>query len=952
MTWLSAVLLARKGTLDNASRQEAQAREAPWMPQKKVLDLVEKTVFDLALPQQARDYIFNCFQHGPYRRVQSNRGTNTNHCFFSRKMQNQQYLESRKGEWARAALMDADGSDVICFLAQPAPVQLVHKGPDGTARTTAIYHADFLVVRRNSIVVVQQRDLGVLTEDALTRPHEWYRDDAGTWHFRAADEAFEEIGIPHEVSHNDELSPVLIRNERFLQDYTRQGAPRLPEDKKNRLSAFIRERRMCSFYQTMMECELTADEINTAIVDNTVYVNLTEDLVDDTANLVLFSDGPTARAFKLAGGNVAEPPLPLPGSLFIRPGTRVDYEGKSLTVLVSGGKDVLLEDEYGKTQSLSVAAISNLHRLNLLSGDGFVADSDLRQLADYSPRELQDAIARLDAMRDPTKSDYEPDTIARFKKKIAGTRNDLEALLLLIDRSRDRGNHEARVSAENRALGRQAVTEKYNSPEGATKKATYHLYEDLCAQNREKSGAAMRPVSYTRFCQWVDEDKSTSSRKGKRHAYQEAEIPVWLDNSLPVHGVRPHEVCYIDHTPLNLSTKAPNGMALGKPWLSLGRDGNSTNVKALYISYDAPSARAVLMVLRDYVRRNGRLPRILAVDNGKEFHSNELEFFCRIFQMDIRWRPPGQPRGGAPIESLIGASEEEVIAQAKGNTRILKDPRLATKSVNPFNFTEWTLPSIYFAFVYWCFDIRANRIAPALGVTPNEYEQRRLAETGNRNHLLVQLDENMMLLTSPAPKQAFRRIHPRRGVFVDGAWYWHPDLAHVRKRSSVPVRVEPWMYVVVYVQLPEKWVAAVCSDSRRLGHRTRKEVDIVLREERRRSKSAANRDTLSPKNAAKMRRLWDPRNFDPRLSTQQSEMRYLYSMLGMAVAMPLRKDLFLDEKPGDTSPGATPSMEGCVHEVADADSSATPRAPPEGVSGNSQSETKRYDEDSQLPGYH
>jgi len=36
----------------------------------------------------------------------------------------------------------------------------------------------------------------------------------------------------------------------------------------------------------------------------------------------------------------------------------------------------------------------------------------------------------------------------------------------------------------------------------------------------------------------------------------------------------------------------------------------------MYLSYDAPSANTVLMILRDYARRNGRLPDTIVPDNG------------------------------------------------------------------------------------------------------------------------------------------------------------------------------------------------------------------------------------------------------------------------------------------------------------------------------------------------
>jgi len=117
----------------------------------------------------------------------------------------------------------------------------------------------------------------------------------------------------------------------------------------------------------------------------------------------------------------------------------------------------------------------------------------------------------------------------------------------------------------------------------------------------------------------------------------------------------------------------------------------------MILNYDPPSIKTVLMLLRDYVRRWSRLPRILVCDNAKEFRSHELRRLCQKLRIDLRFRPPGMPRGGAMVERLIGATEEEVLSQMVGNTINMKDPRLVTASVNGFNRAVWTLTAAYYA---------------------------------------------------------------------------------------------------------------------------------------------------------------------------------------------------------------------------------------------------------------
>jgi hypothetical protein len=57
----------------------------------------------------------------------------------------------------------------------------------------------------------------------------------------------------------------------------------------------------------------------------------------------------------------------------------------------------------------------------------------------------------------------------------------------------------------------------------------------------------------------------------------------------------------------------------------------------------------------------------------------------------------------------MGATEEELFADLQGNTRIMKeDTRLVTKSVNPFNRANWTLPGLHGAVERYLFEQRAS----------------------------------------------------------------------------------------------------------------------------------------------------------------------------------------------------------------------------------------------------
>lgn len=830
-----------------------------------------------------RTYIENCLKKGPSRKVQNHRG-NSLVRFTSNKLGTQIMLESRHGELPLAVLTDAD-SNTVCFFAQPPELSIDIKDETGRIKTSTTYTPDLLVIRSNEIVALESRDLTTLCKATVKNSYQFYKDEVGRWHYRGAEEALSQLGIKLEVFDNSRIPAVLVRNLRFLEDYTSHGCQPIDPNICDQLVAYIQDRKFVPFHYLIHEASFAADDIFKAVATRAVYVDLTTDLLDSTSDLIIFSNETLHTIHRKIEVAALPPPLPVPGTMVLRTGSKIVFDKKQYAVVLVGERDVLVRDEDAVTSTLPLDAIRHLHESGQIEADGLITNADSRTLAQCSPEALQRALKRLEAIDEPEKSIYSTRAINGFRAQVIGGRNRLEALLALTDRQADRGNRYSRISLRNRELGSAAITSNYNTPERGSKKSAYLVYQNLCVDVLEDSGQQIKPVSYQAFCGWCDDQESVKMREGKRANYQASRIVQSLDNAYPVHGTRPHEVCYIDHTVVNLATVSPHGVDLGKPTLTLASDGHTKHPRAMVLTYDPPSNKLVLLALRDYVRRWGRLPRVISVDNGPEFHSKELAFFCKIFEIEIRNRPPGMPRGGGPIERLLGATEEEIFAQQQGNTRQMKDPRLVTKSVNPYNRAIWTLTATYYALEEYAFDIRPNRVHPALGMPPNEFEQLREKETGYREHRLVRFDENLMLMTAPHARRPFHKVDIRRGIWVDNLWYQHPALRTIKKNTKVEVRVEPWLHRVVYVLVNGKWVAATAGNSRLIGNRTRREIEVSLREEKRISQISANKATVNSKSSRQLPSLWLPQRFDPRLAEQQKEMIYLYTPLGMTYAM-------------------------------------------------------------------
>ena len=100
--------------------------------------------------------------------------------------------------------------------------------------------------------------------------------------------------------------------------------------------------------------------------------------------------------------------------------------------------------------------------------------------------------------------------------------------------------------------------------------------------------------------------QQTLKRQGRRAAYVQEPFYIELDLKTPRHGDRPFEIGLIDHTELDVEViSAHTGQILGRPWMTLLIDAFSRCVSAFYVTFDAPSYRSCMMILRECMAAKG-----------------------------------------------------------------------------------------------------------------------------------------------------------------------------------------------------------------------------------------------------------------------------------------------------------------------------------------------------------
>lgn len=134
--------------------------------------------------------------------------------------------------------------------------------------------------------------------------------------------------------------------------------------------------------------------------------------------------------------------------------------------------------------------------------------------------------------------------------------------------------------------------------------------------------------------------------------------------------LRPHDEWEMDHGKLDViivhrKTRRP----IGRAWITVIIDVRTRVIVGWYVTLEAPgSLSATLALVRAILPKDDVIarynlthpfpvwgkPKVVHVDNAKEFCGHDLAKFCALYQITRRFRPAGRPNYGGHIERVIG----------------------------------------------------------------------------------------------------------------------------------------------------------------------------------------------------------------------------------------------------------------------------------------------------------
>jgi transposase InsO family protein len=341
-------------------------------------------------------------------------------------------------------------------------------------------------------------------------------------------------------------------------------------------------------------------------------------------------------------------------------------------------------------------------------------------------------------------------TVRRWKTKFRAAQQKYNCGYIgLLDNHMAKGNRQPRILQESEEFINKIIEEQYETLKQKGKLAVY----GILAKEWEKTGRTDKLPSYATFSSRIKQRsgyQQTKKRKGARAAYEQSPFYWELKLTTPRHGDRPFEIGHIDHTQLDIELVCSRtGRSLGRPWATVLIDAYSRRILAIYLTFDEPSYRSCMMLLRICVQRFSRLPETIVVDGGTEFGSTYFETLLAAFECTKKQRPAAKARFGSIIERLFGTTNTEFFQSLRGNTQITKNVRLVTKLNNPKRQAVWTLDELYEHFCAYSYEFYDCKENPALGQSPRQAFTNGLTLSGSRPQQQITYDENFKIFTLP-----------------------------------------------------------------------------------------------------------------------------------------------------------------------------------------------------------
>lgn len=754
--------------------------------------------------------------------------------FASRKMGCVIQAESHKGELPALYEWEHD-PNTHEFYDQPSCVKLAYR-TGGGKRVSHLSTPDYFVIMEGWMGWVECKPESELQKSFEGGSERFVPDGKGGWRCPPGDAFAAQFGLGFRVRSSKETNWILVRNLEFLSDFLAPDSPAADEEVQQEIQRAFSLNRWMVLTQLLEQDGISADTVFMLIARGLLFVDMEHELLAEPIFTNVCRDALSAQVYlgqKSGRSNQALVPLP---KVELRPGAPIVWDGRPWRILNVGNNDVFLEDEQKAISNLNLELFQSLASLGTITG--IPVDADPRyQLAEQimrraAPCDLEQAIRRcnqLDAAEAGTSS--VPARTLRYWRRRAeqGEIAYGNRFAGVVPRISARGNRRRKVAPKVVDTMNEIINTEVLTSSQPKITVCYGMVRNRCAER------GLIPPSEKTFRAEIKlrrEESVVLARQGRKAAYPLTEFQWQLDQSTPRHGDRPFEIGHIDHTELDVElVDSRTGANLGRPWLTILMDAYTRLILAFFLTFDPPSYRSCMAVIRNAVRRHGRIPKTIVVDQGSDFESLYFEALLARLETHKKSRPASKGRFGAVIERFFGVNNQAFIHNLVGNNQALQRPRSMSPSHDPRTLAVWTLPALTDAFDDFADCVYASLPHPALGISPAAAMTRGLALSGARAHVLIPYTEDFNRLCMPTTPAGKAVVRAGRGIKIKGVQYWHPAFREPEARNAkVAIVYDPFDVSRAYALIFGEWVLCRSEHQSMLERRTEREIATISQE--------------------------------------------------------------------------------------------------------------------------
>lgn len=790
-----------------------------------------------SIPEPTRSLINQIRSSGPSRRVGGG-CSNVSGRYPSRKMGVTVQFESHRVELAGIYEMEHDAA-VLEYFDQPSAIKLDYESVAGK-RMGVLHTPDFFVIRHDEAGWEEWK-----TEEDLRRlnrhnPNRYAPGGDEPWNCPPGQAYAKQLGLYYRVRSSAEIDWVFQRNIQFMEDYLRADSTAVAAGSRDIVIAYVLANPGLTLENLTRATadRVQADDIFRIIAANHVYVDLHASPLAEPSRVEVYCSAEAAFAARTDASGKTQ---------FISPsrlqcGSAFVWDARLWRVINVGDTSIGLLSERREMAELPMAAFDTLVQQKSIQmvpeypGKAFEATA-LERLSKASESDLRTANFRAGLVNRylhdrslPAGADTSLRNFLRWVARYRHAQADFGGGYLgLLPHHSAKGNRTPRLSEAVRRAMTEALEHDYETKKQKTLYSSW-IKLKLCCEN--KGIVAPSYKTFTVAAGQRDPYRQRLKRQGHRSAYPLEPFYWELDLKTPRHGDRPLEIGHIDHTELDVEVvSSRTGRVLGRPWMTLLIDAYSRRVAAIYLTFDPPSYRSCMMVLRECVRRHNRLPQIVVVDGGKEFSSTYFEALLANYECTKKQRPPAKARFGSLCERMFGVSNTQFIHNLQGNTLVMRNVRQVTKSVNPKGLAVWSLSELHGQLCEYLYEIYDTTDHPALGQSPREAFFTRLSETGERRHRMIPYNEGFMIFTLPTTTRGTAKVLSGRGVKIHHVYYWCEAFRDSEVQGKqIAVRFDPFDVGVAYAFVHKQWVQCHSEYYTTLRGRSEREIMLATQE--------------------------------------------------------------------------------------------------------------------------